>query len=237
MIIFALLLAISYAQTGRAQAQGGQQQGGYQQGGYPQNNGPGGYQQGGYPQNGMPQGGMQQGGRPQGGRPQGGSPQWPPRTGTGSTAGGPSQSQAGGMQAGMVPEKTIMDCTVKDQELCPRKRQKALCDADVCCVFEYKDLVPQCYGYEDAPYSQTTCEDYPQQACNEAPGCSWSMTEYECDTTFAVKADILAECASNPSNPECYNKNQEAGMMCGAGILLFFVGCCCGYLLGPKKRA
>jgi len=227
LLLVALLCAISYAQTGRAQAQAGGQQGSYQQGGYPQTNGQpggGGYQPGGYPQN---------------NRQQGGSPQWPPKTGMGSTAGGPPQNQAGpgGMQGGMVPQKTMADCTTRDQEMCPRKRLQTLCEADVCCIFEWKDSVPNCYGYQDAPFNAVECKDYPQQACDESKGCAWSTTEYECDTKFNAMKDLTEECMTNPSNPECYNKNQEAGMMCGALILVFLVGCCCGYCLGPKKRA
>jgi len=229
VLLIALLAAISYAQTDRPPAQAGQGSypyGGNQQGGYPQNN----RQTGGYPSNNRPQTGGYQGGYPPntGGRPNGLPPN---QAGPGMQGGMPQ----GGMP--LAPTKTIMDCTQKDQEMCPRKRMKNLCDADVCCVFEYKDRVPNCYGIDDAPYSQVECKDFPRDQCDKDPSCMWSMTDYECDMKFNVRADMQEECLQNPSNPECYSKTQEAGMIGGIGILLFCIGCCCGYLLGPKRRA
>jgi len=225
VLLIALLAAISYAQTDRPPAQAGQGSypyGGNQQGGYPQNN----RQTGGYPSNNRPQTGGYQGGYPPntGGRPNGLPPN---QAGPGMQGGMPQ----GGMP--LAPTKTIMDCTQKDQEMCPRKRMKNLCDADVCCVFEYKDRVPNCYGIDDAPYSQVECKDFPRDQCDKDPSCMWSMTDYECDMKFNVRADMQEECLQNPSNPECYSKMQEAGAVSGLGCLLFCFGCCCGYFIRP----
>jgi len=214
MIIVALLCALSYAQT----AQAGSNAYPYKNQGYNTK-----IQVGGYP--GSAPGAQN--------RPQGNYPRpnqgYPPNTGAG---GYPQSNQGGYNQHGTFPptRMDITQCTQKRQETCHLKRMKSLCNQDVCCVFEYKDRKPSCYGLDEAPYSQVECQDFPRDTCEKDPSCAWSMTDYECDMKFNVGADFMEECAQNPTNPECM---KHGSMISGGAMILFCVGCCCGYFIRP----
>lgn len=215
LFIACIFVAISYAQT----AQAGSNAYPYNNQGYNTNRqqvGASGYpgsqnqnrQQGNYP-------------RPNQGYPNSGGGSYPPPT------------QGGGYnQHGTFPptRMDITQCTQKRQETCRLKRMKSLCDKDVCCVFEYKDRKPSCYGLDEAPYSQVECKDFPRDTCEKDPSCAWSMTDYECDMKFSVGADFMEECAQNPTNPECM---KHGSMISGGAMILFCVGCCCGYFIRP----